>query len=310
MAVAARLRTSITSAHEKISDLDPPLFLVSLEAMERLIPAAPPRAESCEALSEEWSEKVYASVDPMTLLASQMSSTIIGELAEGLEAVPQARALNAVEEEDSDKAVLHRPCAACRKARVKCDYCQPCSRCVRLNIAHECAPPPDVKRGRPKGSLGKPKSASPDGNKSGGERTGGSHGRASQLAGSAAAGSAAGAPRVCAPPPPPVLESGLDDEWPPLPSRGPSLASVAASLDAGALSASLAHCDVSMDVSYAASDPPLEGRAFRRGQRVGATARERTWEADDDEAEAGGRAFLPPRRREDDTDARRRSVVR
>ena len=33
------------------------------------------------------------------------------------------------------RGVLQRPCAACRKSRVKCDYLQPCSRCVRL---HTC----------------------------------------------------------------------------------------------------------------------------------------------------------------------------
>lgn len=44
---------------------------------------------------------------------------------------------------------LARPCKACRTSRVKCDYLLPCSRCIRLGVGAQCAPPPTVQRGRP-----------------------------------------------------------------------------------------------------------------------------------------------------------------
>ena len=42
---------------------------------------------------------------------------------------------------------LHRPCSACRSAKVKCNREMPCSRCRRLGFI--CKPPPTVPRGRP-----------------------------------------------------------------------------------------------------------------------------------------------------------------
>ncbi|KAL1511996.1 hypothetical protein AB1Y20_005271 [Prymnesium parvum] len=42
---------------------------------------------------------------------------------------------------------LHRPCAACRTAKVKCSRELPCTRCRRLSLF--CTPPPTVQRGRP-----------------------------------------------------------------------------------------------------------------------------------------------------------------
>ena len=42
---------------------------------------------------------------------------------------------------------LHRPCSACRTAKVRCNREMPCSRCRRLGFT--CAPPPTVPRGRP-----------------------------------------------------------------------------------------------------------------------------------------------------------------
>ena len=44
---------------------------------------------------------------------------------------------------------LHRPCAACRLAKVRCDRLAPCTRCSHLKIM--CQPPPHVRRGRPPG---------------------------------------------------------------------------------------------------------------------------------------------------------------
>ena len=49
----------------------------------------------------------------------------------------------------STTGCLHRPCATCRAAKVLCNRELPCSRCRRLNLAHLCAPPPTVQRGRP-----------------------------------------------------------------------------------------------------------------------------------------------------------------
>jgi hypothetical protein len=46
-------------------------------------------------------------------------------------------------------ATLHRPCIACRQARVLCDRKLPCTRCMRLGMGFECKAPPTVKRGRP-----------------------------------------------------------------------------------------------------------------------------------------------------------------
>ena len=46
---------------------------------------------------------------------------------------------------------LHRPCAACRFAKVRCDRLMPCTRCSRLEVT--CQPPPHVRRGRPPGRL-------------------------------------------------------------------------------------------------------------------------------------------------------------
>ncbi|KAL1519221.1 hypothetical protein AB1Y20_003480 [Prymnesium parvum] len=42
---------------------------------------------------------------------------------------------------------LHRPCAACRAAKVKCSRHAPCTRCLRLSLV--CTQPPVVQRGRP-----------------------------------------------------------------------------------------------------------------------------------------------------------------
>lgn len=44
---------------------------------------------------------------------------------------------------------LHRPCSACRAAKVLCNREHPCSRCRRLKQGHLCQPPPTVQRGRP-----------------------------------------------------------------------------------------------------------------------------------------------------------------
>ena len=52
-------------------------------------------------------------------------------------------------EEPGARGTLHRPCSCCRTAKVLCDRLLPCTRCVRLNVGHTCAPPPTVQRGRP-----------------------------------------------------------------------------------------------------------------------------------------------------------------
>ena len=44
--------------------------------------------------------------------------------------------------------VLHRPCAACRNAKVKCDRASRCSRCVKLGIV--CKMPPSPQQRRPR----------------------------------------------------------------------------------------------------------------------------------------------------------------
>eukprot|EP00038_Savillea_parva_P004859 m.144134 g.144134 ORF g.144134 m.144134 type:complete len:412 (-) comp11594_c0_seq5:86-1321(-) len=41
----------------------------------------------------------------------------------------------------------HGVCSACRKSKVKCDLCNPCSRCQRLDL--ECTPTPPSRRGLP-----------------------------------------------------------------------------------------------------------------------------------------------------------------
>ena len=46
-----------------------------------------------------------------------------------------------------ERPMLHRPCAMCRAAKVRCNREDPCSRCRRLGL--ECRPPPTVPRGRP-----------------------------------------------------------------------------------------------------------------------------------------------------------------
>ena len=44
--------------------------------------------------------------------------------------------------------VLHRPCAQCRNAKVKCDRAARCSRCVKLGIV--CKMPPSPQQRRPR----------------------------------------------------------------------------------------------------------------------------------------------------------------
>ena len=71
------------------------------------------------------------------------------EIAERLQVGPPAEQVCEHEPQAGAIGTLHRPCATCREARVKCDYLQPCTRCVRLGCASTCQPPPNVKRGRP-----------------------------------------------------------------------------------------------------------------------------------------------------------------
>lgn len=106
--------------------------------------------------SLEAAQLVYDEVDVMDLLTRKFSSTVLIELAElAKEAHEPAKEAHEPPStpfdflHESSSRALHRPCAACRTAKVRCDYQQPCSRCVRLGIGHLCAPPPDVKRGRP-----------------------------------------------------------------------------------------------------------------------------------------------------------------
>jgi molybdenum cofactor biosynthesis enzyme MoaA len=44
-------------------------------------------------------------------------------------------------------ATLPRPCATCKRLRVKCDRKKPCSRCLKRGL--QCYLPPHVRRGRP-----------------------------------------------------------------------------------------------------------------------------------------------------------------
>ena len=59
-------------------------------------------------------------------------------------AVPQSEVPSEVK---TEKESLHRPCSACREAKVRCNRENPCSRCRRLGLV--CKPPPTVPRGRP-----------------------------------------------------------------------------------------------------------------------------------------------------------------
>jgi hypothetical protein len=49
--------------------------------------------------------------------------------------------------EGEQAVTLPRPCAECRKSRVRCDRKSTCSRCQRLGL--QCKLPPTVRRGRP-----------------------------------------------------------------------------------------------------------------------------------------------------------------
>ena len=133
----------------------------SLDLSSALMPSSMENAEKpdSDTSDDEWDEaqaqKIYDEIDVMDLLARKVDSTVLSELAEELthESGTSPLPLEAVAEPPRK---LHRPCAACRSAKIKCDYQLPCSRCVRLGIGHLCAPPPDVKRGRPprKGKQG------------------------------------------------------------------------------------------------------------------------------------------------------------
>jgi len=242
--------------------------------------------ESTGTLSEvsEEAQRIYDDFDPMDLLAKKVSSTMLSELADGLrenDIGADAEDVITAAAEDLAKTVeggvgtngtLHRPCAACRKSRVRCDYLQPCTRCVRLGIGHECAPPPDVKRGRPKGALqlsaAKPGKGQDTPAATPGKEQAAASGKAKATASGKdkEAGKSSGTSCKAPTPPPPPLPVGngaTDKEWPALPSRASSLS----------------------ELSYAVTDPPLEGRSFRRGARQGVDARERTWQEEEGEGE-------------------------
>lgn len=243
------------------------------------------KGDASEVMSEAWIERVYDEVDPMTLLVNKVSSATLCELADTLsdrkeeevakeqpktaqttvvKPTPPTRVANITkpaatpiaETAISDlQREIHRPCAACRKSKIRCDYKQPCSRCVRLGIGHQCAPPPEVRRGRPPKATGLM-----------------SIFRAKATASTWAStpmsdnASATEGPKleVLAPlqsppaslPPDSPIGSLLDvSEWPALPSRTSSAASVA--------------------------EPPPDERRGRRGNRRGSDFR-RTWHTEVD----------------------------
>jgi len=51
--------------------------------------------------------------------------------------------------------LMHRPCAQCRSAKVKCDRLSRCSRCVKLGIV--CKLPPSPQQRRPRAASGESK---------------------------------------------------------------------------------------------------------------------------------------------------------
>lgn len=117
-----------------------------------------------------------------------------------LSAHPSEATLSALGEDlGEERRTMHRPCAACKLSKVKCDYLQPCSRCVRLGIGHTCRPPPEVKRGRPPKQKG--------GSDAAGSGKVGSAARAQAASEPALASSASRAPPsslLPSPPPPPA----------------------------------------------------------------------------------------------------------
>ena len=87
-----------------------------------------------------------AAMDDSETLSTASSSAE----AQGLLAPVEIAEDDGVDENDSK---LHRPCAACRQARVLCDRKHPCGRCTRLGLYTTCAAPPTVKRGRPTNEM-------------------------------------------------------------------------------------------------------------------------------------------------------------
>lgn len=173
-------------------------------------------------------QNVYDISDPRMLLDTKLSSGTLcgivtgvdhhrgfdGKPAEEHDMQPTTNTDRGTASNRPPARLLHRPCAACKKVKVRCDYKQPCGRCVRLGTGDQCAPPPDVKRGRP------PKHASEAATSSSAEIPAPHTGSHRHMAN-------AHPPPASAPtatPPPLFLVD--DSEWPALPTRTSSLMSV------------------------------------------------------------------------------------